>query len=106
VKSLMDGLGPAVTQLRELTLYHFAALPSLTALSACTQLRALRLINCKREDGQSLDDILELILSLPSLESVEVHCCKLPLTDEQCMQFAPPTVLAPSLKIFDWNSRH
>jgi hypothetical protein len=105
VNALMDGLGAAVPQLRELSFCYFNALPSLAAVSACTQLRALRLTNCERERGQSLDDILQLILSLRHLESVEVVRCRLPLTAAQCMQFAPPSALAPSLKTFDWQSR-
>jgi hypothetical protein len=104
-KALLNGLSASVPQLRELRLRYFCELPPLNALISCTQLRRLRLTKCERERGQPLADILELILSLPSLESVEVHRCRLPLTDEQCMQFAPPSILAPSLKTFDWRSR-
>jgi hypothetical protein len=106
VKSLMDGLGTAVPQLRELTLCYFDALPPLTALSACTQLRALRLTECERAHSQSLDDVLQLIVSLPHLESVEVdaRCSLPPLTAAQRMQFTPPSAMAPALKTFDWHS--
>jgi hypothetical protein len=104
VDVLMDGLGAAVPQLRELHLHYFGTLPPLTAFRACTQLRTLRLTSCSREYGQSLDDVLQLIVSLPHLEFVEVDRCRLPLTAAQRMQFTPPSVLAPSLKTFHWRS--
>jgi hypothetical protein len=105
-KAVLDGLSAAVPHLREITLFDLYPLPPLTALSACTQLRTLRLTGaCERDRGQSCDDILQLILSLPHLEFVEVDDrCNLSLTAAQRVQFTPPSAMAPSLKIFDWRS--
>jgi hypothetical protein len=104
-KVLVDGLGAAVPQLRELRLHHFGALPLLLALSACTQLRTLCLIDCGRARGHSIDDVLQLLPSLRHLDCFQVLGCGIPLTDTQRAQLIPPSVLAPALKIFYWRER-
>jgi hypothetical protein len=104
LRFLLYGLGAALPQLRSLSLSHFGELPPLTDLHTCTQLRSLRLFLCDREDDQlPADDVLELLSSLPHLESFEVLRCDLLLTDEQLAQLTPPSKLAPSLRHF---SRH
>jgi hypothetical protein len=102
--TLVEGLGAAVPQLRELTLSCFRALPSWRPLRTCTQLRSLRLICCDREDDQPpANDVLELLSSLRHIERVEFDGCDLLLTDAQRAQLTPPSALVPSLKQFNFE---
>jgi hypothetical protein len=106
IQLLLDGLGAAVPQLRELRLRDLDALTPLTALSTCTQLRLFSLSGCLRQDNKPsrpADDVLLLLQSLRHLEVVEVIRCELLLTDAQRVQLTPPSLLIPSLHSFQWT---
>jgi hypothetical protein len=100
--TLMEGVTTAVPQLRGLKLNNFRALPLLTGLRACTQLRSLQLELCDRPSEQPVDDIQQLLQSLRFLERVAITKCRLPLADSIFAQLPPPSVLVPSLKQFRW----
>jgi hypothetical protein len=100
-KMLLDGLGAAVPQLRELHLNDFESLPSLTGLRTCTQLRTLELGNCLRPGGLPTADVMLLLPSLRHLERFGVYSCGLLFSDEQLAQLTPPSLLVPSLQQFE-----
>jgi hypothetical protein len=102
VRTLLDGLGAAVPQLRELDIASVRTLPLLNGLRTCTQLRNLRLLKCHRDDGDSVDDVLQLLPSLRHLALFRVFDSNLRLTDEQRAVFTPPSALVPSLEDFAW----
>jgi len=102
VRTLMDGLGAAVPQLRELDISSVCTLPLLSGLRTCTQLGNLRLLKCHRDNGDSVDDVLQLLPSLRHLALFRVFDSNLRLTGEQRTLFTPPSALVPSLEDFAW----
>jgi hypothetical protein len=103
--ALVGGLGAATPQLRELTLRNFSSLVPLNGLRTCVQLRALVLDRCCGGNGtdSAVVDLVPLLQSLPHLESLHVFYCTHLLTDEQCAQLTPPSLLVPSLKQLEWG---
>jgi hypothetical protein len=102
MRTLLDGLDAAVPQLRELDIASVRTLPLLSGLRTCTQLRNLRLLKCHRGNGDSVDDVLQLLQSLRHLALFRVFDSKLRLMDEQRALFTPPSALVPSLEDFAW----
>jgi hypothetical protein len=69
---LLDGLGAAVPQLRELS-FSMCTLPSLASLSPCVQLRKLELTFCHVDRGDPIIELPPLLHSLRHLEDLHIN---------------------------------
>jgi hypothetical protein len=96
IEALMAGLSSTVPHLQELSLFA-VELPSavLAPVSACRQLRSLRLQNCKFHPALATvtDAVLQLVQSLRQIEDVCISGGNLPLSAEQRASMTPPSLL-------------
>jgi hypothetical protein len=96
IEALMAGLSSTVPHLQELSLFA-VELPSavLAPVSACRQLRSLRLQNCKFHPALATvtDAVLQLVQSLRQIEDVCISGGNLPLSAQQRASMTPPSLL-------------